>query len=69
MRAWLMPNGAILCVDQGFMDYAGWAVKVGPACAHCLQHARARVCVRVRVLHACVCACLCVCMDACVFHP
>jgi len=29
VRAWLMPNGAILCVDQGFMDYAGWAIKVG----------------------------------------
>jgi hypothetical protein len=28
VRAWMMTNGAILCVDQSFMDYAGWVVQV-----------------------------------------
>jgi hypothetical protein len=23
IRAWLLPNGTILCVDQNFIDYAG----------------------------------------------
>lgn len=39
VRAWLMPTGAVLCVDQGFMDYAGWSAKVrgcGCACPACL---------------------------------
>ncbi|KAG2487286.1 hypothetical protein HYH03_014127 [Edaphochlamys debaryana] len=25
VKAWLMPNGVTLCVDQSFTDYAGWA--------------------------------------------
>ncbi len=27
VKAWLMTSGTVLCVDQSFMDYAGW----GPA--------------------------------------
>jgi hypothetical protein len=25
MKAWLLPSGGVLCVDQGFVDYTGWA--------------------------------------------
>ena len=27
IRAWLMTSGTILCVDQNFIDYAGWESK------------------------------------------
>lgn len=27
IRAWLLPSGTVLCVDQNFIDYAGWASK------------------------------------------
>jgi hypothetical protein len=27
IKAWLMPNGSVLSVDQSFMDYAGWSVQ------------------------------------------
>ena len=27
IRAWLLSSGTILCVDQNFIDYAGWASK------------------------------------------
>lgn len=27
IRAWLLPSGTILCVDQNFIDYAGYATK------------------------------------------
>ena len=29
IRCWTMSNGMILCVDQSFMDYAGWSTQVG----------------------------------------
>lgn len=27
IRAWLLTSGTVLCVDQNFIDYAGWASK------------------------------------------
>ena len=27
IRAWLLTSGVILCVDQNFIDYAGWEGK------------------------------------------
>jgi hypothetical protein len=24
VKAWLMTSGTVLCVDQSFLDYAGW---------------------------------------------
>lgn len=27
IKAWIMTNGTTLCVDQAFVDYAGWGAK------------------------------------------
>ncbi len=27
VKAWLLPNGATLCIDQGFIDYTGWSAQ------------------------------------------
>jgi hypothetical protein len=27
VKAWMLPNGGILSVDQGFVDYTGWTIQ------------------------------------------
>ncbi len=27
VKVWMMPNGVMLCVDQAFLDYAGWGAS------------------------------------------